>query len=198
MFAYCGNSPITRVDSCGNEWEVVGAGLQVQCSVDFNSASVCRGTEIIIYWNTKETEECGGPIIAIYSYDGRSISTGDVNCIKDLLTESLDLLKMDGANAINALAQSPSISGSASGFVIFGNNNFDGAKSYAGGFNTTTVNIKNVQGFYSWNDKCRAVGAGYCRSTRLDGSKWGISGSKTNYTLISRIPLVKKKRATHS
>ena len=61
MFAYCGNNPCTHYDTQGTAYEVIGAGLQI----DVTGLGVAEGgVEVIIYWNTKETDENGGPVIA--------------------------------------------------------------------------------------------------------------------------------------
>ena len=77
MFIYCCNNPVNAYDPTG--YALVGLGVQLDISVGNYEC----GIEIIVYWD--ETVCNGGaPVVAIYVYEGASISTSDI--LKTLTT----------------------------------------------------------------------------------------------------------------
>ena len=59
MFAYCGNNPVFRSDIDGKEWEIIGAGIQIDGSLSWGELSAGAGVEVVICWNIKEAEDLG-------------------------------------------------------------------------------------------------------------------------------------------
>ena len=69
MFAYCGNNPTNNIDITGTDYELVGAGIQLEMSGGASGVSGAVGFEVIIYWGT---EQAGKPVVAVYNYLGVS------------------------------------------------------------------------------------------------------------------------------
>lgn len=168
MFAYCGNNPSSRVDIAGNEWELIGAGFQLDGSASLGEVSGGGGVEVVIYWGSEEAEELGEPVVAVYFYGSGSLDIGlltkDIATIIDLLVNSVDLLKADGASALEAtlLTGKHSLSGalSLSGFLVFGNEQFKNTESYTEGFDTFSAGLGKGRVSYAWSPCCKTVGVG--------------------------------------
>ena len=183
MFTYCLNCPVRYKDSQGNrsedatddenedededEYSLVGAGIQLDFSGTLDvgpfGGSVGFGVEVIIYWDTPECAAYGKPIIAVYCYNG---GNGCLNLdylyalateISELLIESIDVIKLDGTSAIEAIIKghnwanlSASVTVSALG--VWGNADFYGVDKYTEGFENKSITIGSIKGGYAWSD----------------------------------------------
>ena len=188
MFAYCANNPVFSTDNTGHD-HIVGAGIQIDGSVSVGSVSGCGGVEIIIYWDTEETEEAGKPIVAIYAYGGASLSysdlTKDVSNITDALVNNIESLQGNPEQVLSGLLESlitTNASVSASGVLVVGEKNFRSAKDYEGTFTTTSVNLWFVKGSRSQGDTCHTWSVGGLWSATQ--SSFGISQTITSYKMI--------------
>ena len=67
IYIYCRSNPVIYIDPDGNEFRVVGAGVQLDASASVGPLGVGAGIEVIVYWD--ETMTAGkGPIVAVYAY----------------------------------------------------------------------------------------------------------------------------------
>ena len=183
MFAYCGNNPINNIDVTGTDYELVGAGIQLEGSGGTGGVSISGGVEVIIYWGTEQAELAGEPVVAVYSYLGGSVDAlelvPEIGQVTDLLVNNAELLKLDGATAVDGILSTLSLSGSvsASGLLVYGNKDFKNASNYEGGFDTVSGTAWHFKGSYSWSKTCRVVGVG------VSTSKFGLSYSHSEYSL---------------
>ena len=190
MFAYCGNSPVFRKDIDGKEWELVGAGVQLDASASLGEISGGAGVEVVIYWGTEEAKELGEPVVAVYVYGGGSLDIAllaeDITNITNLLTESVELLKIDGASALEAatLTGQHSLSGAVtlSGFLVLGNEGFKDSKNYTEGFDTFSAGYGKGRINYAWSDCCQTVGVGV--SVFGGSAGWSVMRGKSYYGLL--------------
>ncbi|MCI8620188.1 MAG: RHS repeat-associated core domain-containing protein [Oscillospiraceae bacterium] len=184
MFAYCGNNPINNIDVTGTDYELVGAGVQLEISGGAGGVSGAVGFEVIIYWGTKQAEQAGEPVVAVYNYRGISADAlelfPEIGQVTDLLVNNAELLKLDGATAVEGILSTLSLSGSASasGLLVYGSKEFKNAADYEGGFDTVSGTAWHFKGSYSWSKSCRVVGVG------VSTSKFGLSYSHSEYSLL--------------
>ena len=187
MFAYCLNNPVRYSDSQGTQSEdadkededgfsLVGAGVQIDASGSLGigsvGASVGFGFEVIIYWDTPECAALGEPIVAIYVYnegsaylDTRALYDQAME-IAELLLENIDVIKMDGTSAIEAILSgsykmNASVSFSISALGVWANSDFYGVDSYSKGFENLSVTAGSVKYGYAWSDCCKTHSLGY-------------------------------------
>ena len=184
MFAYCGNHPVNATDPTGNAF--VGLGVQIDISI---GGYEC-GIEIIVYWD-KTVSDGGGPVVAIYAYEGVSISTNDVLKNPDYLRLIEQLTLALAANAgkdfdtlalveLQAVLFDTSLSGAVVG--IWGYDGiFNSTEDYAGPFTSYSGNIKHVKATWSYCDTCWSLAVG----ATTDGSV-AFSYGQTYYTQIYR------------
>ncbi len=184
MFAYCGNNPINNIDVTGTDYELVGAGVQLEISGGAGGVSGAVGFEVIIYWGTEQAEQAGEPVVAVYNYRGISADAlelfPEIGQVTDLLVNNAELLKLDGATAVEGILSTLSLSGSASasGLLVYGSKEFKNAADYEGGFDTVSGTAWHFKGSYSWSKSCRVVGVG------VSTSKFGLSYSHSEYSLL--------------
>ena len=188
MFAYCGNCPCAFKDADGLSYEFVGAGIQIDLSGSFGVAGGSVGLEVIVYWGTKEAEENGGLVVAVYGYGGISgdLVEGirEVSEITDLLLNNADLLKADGATALDALVNGLSFSAgiSVSGVFVTADETFESAESYERWFDSYSYNGLFVKAAHAWSDCCKTYSIG--GNLLSTSTKWGITRAKTFYKLL--------------
>jgi RHS repeat-associated protein len=184
MFAYCANNPINNIDVTGTDYELVGAGVQLEISGGAGGVSGAVGFEVIIYWGTEQAEQAGEPVVAVYNYRGISADAlelfPEIGQVTDLLVNNAELLKLDGATAVEGILSTLSLSGSASasGLLVYGSKEFKNAADYEGGFDTVSGTAWHFKGSYSWSKSCRVVGVG------VSTSKFGLSYSHSEYSLL--------------
>ena len=206
MFAYCGNNPARYLDNNGmraknatkkdeENFKVVGAGVQINGSAGGTLASLGVGFEIVVYWGIPECKNNGGIIVAVYTYNEGDISfdTGSlptkVQEIVDLIINNADLLKVDGANALQALLSGSKldVSISASVFAVTANSKFKTIIDYTKEFQNETIEIGSIKAGRAWSDRCKTYSIGYSYSVgksffRLSLPK--ISRGRSYYRLI--------------
>jgi RHS repeat-associated protein len=184
MFAYCNNNPCNNIDATGASYEPIGAGIQLELSLDSGGVSVSGGVEVIVYWGTEQAEQAGEPIVAVYCYGAGSLDvdvfSNEIADITELLKDNLDLLKMDGQSALDGVlsAFKPGLGGSVSGLLVYGNESFKNARSYTKDFTTVSGTAWHFKGSYSYSDCCRTVGVG------VSTSGFGLSFSHSYYFLL--------------
>jgi hypothetical protein len=185
MFAYCGNNPIRYEDSFGGryeeaedsdeDYELVGIGVQFEASGSLGIGSIGFsagiGFEVIVYWGTQECKDHGEPIVAVYVYNAGSgyLDTDALRKqileIADLLLNCVDLLKIDGVNAVQAILNNAklnfSASFSASVISVWGNSKFYGVDSYLERFDNLSVTAGSIKYGYAWSDSCKTHSLGY-------------------------------------
>ena len=188
MFVYCGNNPILNIDTTGHD-HIVGAGIQIDGSVGVGSFSGCGGGEVIVYWDTEESNDAGKPIVAIYGYGGGSLDISnlskDVYNIADLLVENSAMLQGNPEKVLSGLLESvvsANASVSVSGVIVVGEEKFKSAGDYEGSFTTTSVNLWHVKGSRSQGDSCHSWSIG--GTFAVKPSRIGISRSVTKYKLL--------------
>ena len=187
LYVYCCNNPLVYVDENGLSYEIVGAGIQIELSGSFGNVGVSGGIEIIIYWGTEEAKANGGFVIAIYGYGSISAdlvqSLEGMSDISDLLINNLDLLKMDGASAIDVIIESVSMKWdcSISGVLVTGNEDFNDVTDYKYGFDTCTVSGLSGKVSYSWSSCCKTISIG----KKMNKTSFGINYSKSYYYLLA-------------
>jgi len=155
---------------------LVGAGVQIDASGSLGigsiGGSIGAGIEVIIYWDTQECADLGKPIVALYTYNegGAYLDTQEVynqaKEIAELLLENIDLIKIDGTNAIQAIlsgsvSMNASLSFSFSLVGVFGNSKFYGAHSYEEKFDNFSAAAGSIKYGRGWSDSCVAHSIGY-------------------------------------
>jgi hypothetical protein len=182
VYSYCLNQPVSNYDPLGtlstgtdennDDFKVVGAGFQIDLSASLGFVSGGGGAEVILFWDTEECADKGGPIVAVYLYgDAALLADTDailkqIGPITELLTESADLLMMDGANAIESVLANSKIdfSYTVSGFAVTGNRHFKNTMDYTKAFETTSVALGSIKGGKAWSDCCITYSLGYTNS----------------------------------
>ncbi|MBQ8029417.1 MAG: RHS repeat-associated core domain-containing protein, partial [Clostridia bacterium] len=159
-FAYCENNPINLIDQNGEfaKWiynkfktfknNIVGIGIQFECSASALGASVGMGVEVIYFTHLKT--------IKVYAYSPKGIYFD-----KDDLSKLFNVAKKQLGKPQNLFKSSVSGSVSVSAVVIYSSK---GKKfktdDYLYDFKTYSFTIKYFQCFYSKGSDCIAVGAG--------------------------------------
>jgi hypothetical protein len=162
---------------------LVGLGVQL----DITIGSYECGIEIIVYWDETVCNG-GGPVVAIYVYEGASVSTSDIlknpDCTR--LIEQLVLALATNAGKdydtlalmeLQSMLFDTSISGSVVG--IWGYDNFISTEDYEGPFTSYSGNIKHFKVTWSHCDTCWAIAVG---GTTDSGAAFGFG--QTYYTQI--------------
>ena len=150
-------------DSSADEYKLVGAGIQISGSASCVVVSGGGGIEVIVYWDTPEAKAKGKPIVAVYVYgeiDG-VIDVESLDEIIELLYDSVDVMKMDGVNALEAIAAGISFEASISVFGVEANSNFYGVQDYTGSFQNKSVNAGSLSISKAWSETCQTIGVGY-------------------------------------
>ena len=181
MFAYCNNNPCCYSDASGKAF--VGLGAQFDVSV---GAYEC-GVEAIVYWD--ETVCDGGdPVVAIYVYEGASISIGDIlkssEYIKVVGKLTAAMLANAGqdyetAELVALQASLYDTNVSASVVAIWGYDDFRTSNDYEGKFTSYSGNYQHAKVSYAYSETCWAISVG----ATTDVSP-GISYGETYYTQI--------------
>ena len=193
-FAYCVNDPTNNFDPDGNEFRVVGAGVQVDASGAIGPAGVGVGVEVIVYWDEVVTAG-GGPIVSIYVYNDIN-ATLDLKEWQDQITRIQEYLQpiikqlrsMSGNLKSLSFGDIKKTLGSASwgitgsALVITGNEEFDHPTDYEKGFDTTTVSLWRVKGSHSVSQTCKSYGVGYTAFGTPQTYGWSYSHS--HYRLL--------------
>ena len=170
-FTYCMCNPIKFVDDNGNEFRVVGAGVQLDASASVGPLGIGVGVEVIVYWDEVVTSG-NVPIGAVYVYNAGNASVNlsdwQINSIKESVQPVVNQLaamagdmKNMSFGDIKNLIGSTSWGVTASGLVITGNEEFVDAHSYEYDFDTTTVSLWKVKGSHSVSSSCKSYGLGY-------------------------------------
>ena len=160
IFSYCENNPINLIDQNGEfaKWiynkfktfknNIVGIGIQFECSASALGASVGMGVEVIYFTHLKT--------IKVYAYSPKGIYFD-----KDDLSKLFNVAKKQLGKPQNLFKSSVSGSVSVSAVVIYSSK---GKKfktdDYLYDFKTYSFTIKYFQCFYSKGSDCIAVGAG--------------------------------------
>ena len=102
----------------------------------------------------------------------------------DIIRNNADRIKEGGKEALESVANDIKVKCgvSASGILVFGNENFRNASDYVGRFDTWSASGVVLKGFYSWSDCCRAYGIG---GNIIPSGGWGVSRSVSYYFLLS-------------
>ena len=193
MFAYCRNCPIRFLDSTGEDFDPIPVGAGVQIEVDLGAYTA--GMEVIVFWDVEECEN-GRPVIAIYSFDGLAFDLTDPKLGSLLITieDNIDLLTCGTEKGVNELVSilKSGFSVSASGLLIWGNEDFTSVWSYEGAFTAFSASISRVKGAIAWSSSCVAASLGASILGTKKGIHWGVS--KTNYTLKGLFQLKQHKK----
>ena len=159
MFAYCGNNPTNRLDPSGNEYTIVGAGIQFEVNI----GNATGGIEIIVYWDVDECEGKGFQV-AVYCYGGISLDADDpfLASIMAAFMDNVDMFVDASDVEIMAAAMmlSNNLSASISGVVIMGNENFTSTESYTEDFTSVGAGCGIVKGGFAYSDSCVALSLG--------------------------------------
>ena len=173
------------VDSCGTAYSLLGFGIQFE--VEYKNTVI--GVEVLFLWDISECKE-GKPVVAFYVYDGVSADVLD-SLQASILTYVADntvifengsvdpLVCVDGL--ISMLKSDYSIS--ASGFLVFGNEDFKDTSSYCQDFTSVDGSLGKWKGGIAYSPSCYTVSVG---RTILGGnllSSWSVS--KTWYEKVA-------------
>lgn len=167
--------PIYGVQNTGRlmwlkeDYNFIGFGVQLDGSLSIGGLSGDLGLEAIVYWGTQEAKKLGRPVVAVYGYGGGAVDfmtvSEDIINIADLLADSVELLKVDGASALEAALMtgehSPSAALTFSIFPVFGSERFDDTTDYTNKFDTFSVGVSKARGAVAWSETCFTVGGGY-------------------------------------
>ena len=175
------------------DWDTLfGVGIQLDYSGEYGVVAGSVGIEVILFFGTEGAKSSdSGVEIAAYFYLGPGVSSNTVlkgldeaKTVAELLLKYQDLLKIDGANAIEAITKNLKFSGSfsISGLLVYGNSDFKTSKDYRRWFNSWSANVIGLKGSYSWSDCCTVYGIG-----RSFGGGWGVSRSTSYYVLLNNL-----------
>ncbi len=168
MFVYCGNCPILRIDTYGEEWEPIGVGVQLELSVSSEAYTVETGIEVVLYWGTEEALLAESPVVAIYAYGGGSLDadifSSSIDTAKKLLTQSSASLRANTDAALSGVLTKVkgtlSADISVSGFLVLGNEKFKKAEDYTKGFTVGSIGVGKYKFNYAKSDRCMTIGIG--------------------------------------
>ena len=185
MFVYCGNNPVNFTDEAGERYVPVGGGVQFEASFE----NTVVGVELIIFWDVDECQN-GAPVVAMYIYDGVSVNVSDAlqASILSYVADNTNVFE-DGSvdpyvlidGLVTMLQQDFSIS--ASGFLVFGNEDFSSTLSYCKEFTSVGGSAGNWKGSVAYSSSCFTVSVG---KNLVGGNclpSWGVS--KTWYERIA-------------
>jgi len=186
MFAYCGNNPIIHSDPSGNEYKLVGGGVQFE--LDCGELTV--GVEIIVYWDIDECSD-SGPIIAVYYYGGISATVYDpfIAAMIATIMDNIDIYAngSEAGIAVMAAILTQEFSIGVSGVAIWGDESFTTTEDYEGEFTSVGASSGKVRGGFAYSSNCLAVSAG----GNAVGFQWipSLNVSNTKYKQLCKFKL---------
>lgn len=98
-----------------------------------------------------------------YGEGAACIDTATIQNAAQLLLKNADLLKLGGANVLDAIVASLKVEGSfsVSGFFVQTNKSFYGVNDYTKDFSTESVTIGSAKFAKAWSDSCKTYSVGY-------------------------------------
>ena len=167
-----------------DDTRIVGAGLQISGAFTVGNTTVCGGVEVIVFWDTPEAIDAGGPIVQVYVFAGGSADISgimdslEIDEITSYLVSNTSHIMQNPTQALgNYISNHNSGALSTSGVLVYGNKDFI-IDNYSGAFITSTFTAAHLTTSWSEGTNCHAISFGYVLATTPG---IGVSGSCTYY-----------------